>query len=66
MDDKAIAEQAREYSDLLKNPLPGGVGLKKMAELIRFLEKHHVTLENPDYADENRHRYREPDHLYRR
>ena len=50
MGDKAIAEQAREYSDLLKNPPPGGVGLKKMADLIRFLEKHYVTLENPDYG----------------
>ena len=50
MDNKAIAEQACEYSDLSKNPPPGGVGLKKMAELNRFLEKHYVTLENPDYV----------------
>ena len=48
MNDKAIVEQACEYSDLLKNPPPGGVDLKKMAELIRFLEKHYVTLEKPD------------------
>ncbi len=48
--DETIEQQAREYLAFLNNTPAGGVSGKKMAEIIRFLKKHKVAMENPDHA----------------
>lgn len=44
MDNKTIAEQAREYSALLKNPPGGRISPEKMAEIIEFLRVNGATM----------------------